>query len=86
MERKLVTPKQLAAYLTSELQKGEDCENLLIDSVVRLRYPDGQGCNWSENLIVTSTDGTPASNFHYRLGQIVLDSRTKFNLNYGDYG
>jgi len=79
MTRKLVSNKQLAAHLTTEIRKVEDCEELLIRSVIPLKSPDASGCNWSDDLTV-STGGVPETYFRPYLLQIVSRARIKFNL------
>ena len=79
MERKLISRKQLASYLTNELRKLEDCEDLLISSVMPFKLPDANGCNWSPDLTV-STGGVPQSYFGPYLAKIVSKARDKFNL------
>lgn len=79
MARKLISRKQLAAHLTSEIRKVEDCDNLLIGSVIPLQFPDASGCNWSPDVMV-STGGVPLSYFGPYLSEIVSKARNKFNL------
>ena len=79
MSRKLISIKQLATHLTTELQKIEDCEGLLIRSIIPLKSSDASGCNWSDDLRV-STGGVPESYFGPHLAQIVSKARGIFNL------
>jgi hypothetical protein len=79
MSRKLASRKQIATHLTNEIRKLEDCEGLSIGSVVPLRSPDTDGCNWSPDVIV-STGGVPQSHFGPYLGQIIIQARSMFNL------
>jgi hypothetical protein len=80
MERKLVTNDELKAYLTSELQKVEDCEECSIDSIMPLQLPDEDGCNWSDMVHVRSGPEVAAEYFRPHVRRIVAEARKRYNL------
>jgi hypothetical protein len=48
-ERKIVSPSQLNAWLTAQIQKVDGCKNCELTWKYRLREPEKHGgCNWSE--------------------------------------
>ncbi len=77
--RKLCTAKAIAAWITTELQKIEDCEECEVRSVTRLRRPDKEGCNWSPSVCV-NTSGVPASHYGPYLLDIIREARRQFNV------
>jgi hypothetical protein len=79
MAKTLVSKEQLAAWLTSELQKIDDCKNCQIRGVIPLQFPDDDGCNWSDSLTV-SGGGVPLEILTPHVQKIVSNAKSKFNL------
>lgn len=78
MERKLVSEKELLAFLNIELQKVGQHENYHFESLVRLRVDDRSGCNWAyANLkhVADTANVCPVD-----AEKIVNKARTKYNL------
>lgn len=78
MPKQLVTREELAAWLTNELRKVEDCEECSVGGIVALREPDPTGCNWSDGVILSG--GAPAEYVMPHLQRIVAQARERFNL------
>lgn len=79
MARTLVTPEELAAWMTAELRKVEGCEECSVGAANRLQQPDAEGCNWSDSLVVRS-GGLAHEYFRPHLNRIVAQARAQFNL------
>lgn len=79
MTKTLVSQEQLSAWMTSELQKVEECRDCQIRGVVPLQSPDEDGCNWSDSLTVSS-GGIPSEILAPYVRKIVAEARAKFNL------
>lgn len=81
MNKQLLTPEQLAEYLTKELRKVKDCQDCRIGGIKRLKKADTEGCNWSDSFIVSS-GGIPEQYFRPYLEKIVREAKMKFNLEF----
>jgi len=82
MYRQLVSKEELQAWLTTELQKVEDCTECSIGGIKVLQQSDENGCNWSDNVIV-STGGVPEDYFRPYFEAIMTDARASFNIKGG---
>lgn len=79
MNRSLVTAQELTELLTNELQKQEDCQHCKLTGIIRLQLPDQDGCNWSENVTLSS-GSIPNALASSHANQIILEARRRFNL------
>ncbi len=75
MARTLITKKELQDWLTSEIQKEDDCETCEFRGVIGLQEPDEGGCNWSDTLYLNQS-GIPNN----VIRKIVQAAREKFNI------
>lgn len=75
MVRTLITKKELQDWLTSEIQKEDDCETCEFRGVIGLQEPDEGGCNWSDTLYLNQS-GIPNN----VIRKIVQAAREKFNI------
>jgi hypothetical protein len=76
IQRELRTAEEIAAWITDELQKTEDCKGCRVDSVVGLREPDTEGCNWSDSIAVQLGNDYSRPIFQ----KIIQEARLRFNL------
>ncbi len=78
MERKLVSEKELLAFLNSELKEAGQGDDCFFESLTRLRVDDRNGCNWAyaniKNISGNDNICPPAAE------KIVSSARNKFNL------
>ena len=79
-QRELVTLDELSARLTSELQEIEDCEGSEITVKYRLREPDADGCNWSEDVSIRVGPNATAEYLTPYVDSIVTRARAIFNV------
>lgn len=79
MTKTLVSQDQLSTWMTSELQKIDECRDSQIRGVVALQFPDEDGCNWSDSLTVNS-GGVASEILIPHVRRIVAEARERFNL------
>jgi hypothetical protein len=79
MTKTLVSQDQISAWMTSELQKIDECQDCQIRGIVPLQFPDEDGCNWSDSLTVNS-GGVPSEILVPHVRRIVAEAKTRFNL------
>jgi hypothetical protein len=79
MPKKLVSQDDLAAWMTSQLQKIDECQYCQIKGVVPLQFPDEDGCNWSDSLTLNSGE-VPSEILLPHVHKIVAEAKSKFNL------
>jgi hypothetical protein len=80
-KRKPLSAAALDQYLTEQLHKTAEFEDVRLAAGYRLRAPDAHGCNWSGN--VTAIHGMrvpPSARIAAALCPIVKDARARFNL------
>lgn len=75
ISRALLTKKELQNWLTTEIQKEDDCETCEFRGVMALQEPDEDGCNWSDTLYLNQS-GVP----DYVLRKVLQAARAKFNI------
>jgi hypothetical protein len=81
MKQRLVSAKQLADWITAEIQKYEGCEDVRVNGdVLGLREPEPDGCNWSDSLSLSMGDADPAD-VASALSHTLQEARRRFNLN-----
>lgn len=78
MKRELVSAEYLQQWLTSELQKCEDCADCKFCGINALRGTDETGCNWSNSAL--SCSGTLAGVCAPHVQEILLVARSRYNL------
>lgn len=78
--RKPVTREELAAHLTAELQKVRDCQGCSIHGIFPYQQPDEDGCNWSDNVWVSTGGDMPVGYVRPHVQRIVAEARKRFNL------
>lgn len=78
--RELVTSKELKTYLTAELKKVKGCDGCTIGRILRYQQPDDDGCNWSDNVIVSSGGDISPDYLLPHVQRIVAEARKRFNL------
>jgi hypothetical protein len=77
--RELITLSQLGEWITAEIQKNEDCEDVEIRVQFALQDADEDGCNWSEDLIINPGSSTAAI-IGPNLDPILIQARKRFNI------
>ena len=78
MERKLLSEKELLAFLNTELRKSGQLEKFYFESLVRLRVDDRNGCNWAYANLKGQCGAPGVCPTDAEL--IVDKARTEFNL------
>lgn len=78
--REIVTIQELTAYLTAELQKVRDCGGCSIRGILPYQQPDEDGCNWSDNVWVSTGGDMPEEYIKPHVQRIVVEARKRFNL------
>ena len=73
----LKSRKEIATWITAELQKVKTCEECTVNSVMPLRQPDRDGCNWSDSIVVRAG---PEADYEPHLRRIVQEARRRFNV------
>jgi len=76
IQRELRTAEDIGKWITAELQKIKACQGSSVDSVVGLREPDVDGCNWSDSIAVQLGEDCPRP----ILQKIIQEARQRFNL------
>ena len=79
MERKIVTKKDLQAWLTAEIQKYEGCEECSFGGIKPYREADKSGCNWSEDIVLRISD-VPGEIYMPAVSKIMNEARSRFNI------
>jgi hypothetical protein len=81
MTRTLVTRVELMAWMTTELQKVEDCGNCSVTRVLPLQESDEDGCNWSSQVMLSISGDDVSSEYVWPyLNVIVTEARARFDL------
>lgn len=79
MQRKVVTKVELQAWLTTEIQKFEGCEECSFGGIKPLRVADKSGCNWSTDIVLR-TPGVPREIYVPAVSKIMREARARFNI------
>lgn len=75
MKRTFITKKELLNWLTTEIQKEDDCETCEFKGITGLQEVDEEGCNWSDTLYLNQS-GIPDS----IVRKVVRTARARFNI------
>lgn len=79
-KKELVTLGELSARLTSELQEVEDCEDSEITVKYRLKEPDTDGCNWSDDVSVRVGSKATSEYLQPHVSRIVHCAKSRYNV------
>lgn len=78
MNRKIVSEKELRAWMDAEIQKHDECADCRFGGIMPLQGTDDSGCNWSEPGLNCS--GQPANICLPIARKVVAEARLRFNL------
>lgn len=80
IKRKLLSLTQLSEWMTSELQKNEDCDGSTVRVQYKLQKPDADGCNWSDSVVFSPGPKASKETPTGLVGDIVRAARIRFNV------
>ena len=80
LNRELLSLTQLSEWMTSELQKNEDCEGSTVRVQYKLQKPDADGCNWSDSVVFSPGPKVSKETLTGLVGDIVRAARVNFNV------
>lgn len=75
-----MTLDELSAWLTTELRKIEDCHDSSVAVQYLLRNPDADGCNWSDEVVLSVGRSATADYLYPHVRRLVGEARLKFNV------
>ena len=79
MARQVITPRELAAWMTEQIRQYEGCEEVEVGEPMELREPDEAGCNWSDSMVLRAT-GVPKELLNPAFGRVLAEARKRFNV------
>src|SRR3954467_13850591 len=78
-ERSTITPQELLAVLTAEVQAFEHCSRVRVIEVYRLDAADSEGCNWSSSVVLDPA-GVKPEIYSLAYADAVKRARERYNL------
>ena len=79
MNREILSPEALAAWITDRLQQIAGYEKCSVRGIFALEEPAADGCNWSWPFTLNCDNPSP-QNFLLKLSKIVADARRIYNV------
>ena len=80
-ERELISGKRLVEIMNAELAKSDVCQDCQIaDHILRLREPDEDGCDWSDNIIIRCSGRSISLDCCRAALRVVGEARRLYNV------
>lgn len=78
-ERVALDARELARWLTAQIQAHPGCAEIVVERVIRLDAPDNEGCNWSRTVVLNPNGRSPKY-YGVPYAAVVAEARRRFTL------